>query len=251
MKWWKQKTIKSEISSAAEIVDPLIQLDHVNKRFRVGKNIIDVLKDINIVIHPREFIVILGPSGSGKSTLLNTLLGLEPPSSGSVRILGKDIGGMKPNEIGKFRYMAYGIVFQRPEWVRALNVFENVSLPLSLSNVPTRERSRITLEKLKKLGMDDHAQYMPTELSGGQQQKVTIARALVNEPSIIVADEPTGNLDSKSADNVMNLMKDLNEQQRKTIILVTHNIDYVRYASRTIYIRDGQVVQGSGQFLQS
>jgi len=227
----------------------LIELEHINKSFDLGKSVVHILRDINIQIFPTEFIVILGPSGSGKSTLLNTLLGLEPPSSGKVTLNQIDITKKKQDKIAKIRYGLFGIVFQRPEWARSLNVIQNVALPLSINGVPKVKRMKIAWEKLKLIGMDTHGKYFPTELSGGQQQKVTLARALVNNPQIIIADEPTGNLDSSSADRVMELLKNLNEKDKKTIIMVTHNIDYVRYASRTVYIRDGKVIEGSEQFL--
>ncbi len=230
---------------------PLLEVVDVQKKFVVGKNVIHVLKDINISIYPEEFIVILGPSGSGKSTVLNTLLGLEPPTSGHVILGGIDLTTKKPDKISKIRYSKIGIVFQRPEWVRSLTVVQNVELPMAINNEDKKKRHEIAMQRLREIGMDDHADYFPTELSGGQQQKVTIARALVHDPGIIIADEPTGNLDSKSADRVMNLFKELNEKFKKTIILVTHNIDYVRYASSTIYIRDGRVIQGSEQFLSA
>ncbi|MFA5134370.1 MAG: ABC transporter ATP-binding protein [Patescibacteria group bacterium] len=228
---------------------PVILLERVNKSFDLGKTVVQILKDINVQIFPREFIVILGPSGSGKSTLLNTLLGLEPPSSGRVVMNNIDITRKKQDKIAKIRYGLFGIVFQRPEWVRSLSVVQNVALPLSINGTEKDKRMRIAWEKLKLIGMDTHGKYFPTELSGGQQQKVTLARALVNDPQVIIADEPTGNLDSASADRVMDLFKNLNERFHKTIIMVTHNIDYVRYASRTIYIRDGKVIEGSEQFL--
>lgn len=236
-------------SSKLEKRKPIIEVERLNKNFTVGKNIISVIKNVSVKIYPQEFIVILGPSGSGKSTLMNSMLGLEPPSTGRVDVKGEHLANKKPNELAKFRFKFYGIVFQRPEWIRSLTVIQNVELPLALSGMPKSKRSKFAMERLKEIGMDDHANYYPTELSGGQQQKVTIARALINDPDIIVADEPTGNLDTKSADRVMELFKRLNEQKKKTILMVTHNIDYVRYASRTIYIRDGQIVQGSEHFL--
>ncbi|MBU0964528.1 ABC transporter ATP-binding protein [Patescibacteria group bacterium] len=228
---------------------PIIEVRNLNKYYMVGKNRIDVVKNINIKIYPQEFIVILGPSGSGKSTLLNHMIGLETPSSGSVIVNGDVISNKKPNQIAKFRFKHYGIVFQRAEWVRSISVLDNVALPLAINNIGKSERNKKAQQYLKDLGMETHANYLPTELSGGQQQKVTIARALMNNPPIIVADEPTGNLDTNSADRVMTLLKNFNEKDKKTILMVTHNIDYVRYASRTVYIRDGNVVQGSEQFL--
>ena len=228
---------------------PVIVVEHLVKSFVVGKNLIRVVKDVSAKIYPEEFIVVLGPSGSGKSTFMNSILGLEPPTSGHVYVNGQDLTKKKQNQLTKFRYHTYGIVFQRPEWIRSLNVVQNVELPLALNGVAKSTRRKKALQMLKDVGMEDHANYYPTELSGGQQQKVTIARALINDPQIVIADEPTGNLDTKSADMVMNLFNDLNQNKKKTLLMVTHNIDYVRYASRTIYIRDGQIVQGTEQFI--
>ncbi|MFA6097986.1 MAG: ABC transporter ATP-binding protein [Patescibacteria group bacterium] len=243
----------SEIGSqaaAAPKEKAVIEIKNAEKTFSVGRNVINVLKNINVTIRQGEFIVILGPSGSGKSTLLNVMLGLEPPTKGTVAIEGVDITHKKPNQIAKIRYKAYGIVFQRPEWIRSLSVLQNVALPLAINGISKNEREKKALEKLKIVGMDDHSSYFPMELSGGQQQKVTMARALINDANIVVADEPTGNLDSKSAEKMMDLLKSLNEEEKKTVLMVTHNIDYVRYASRTVYIRDGRVIEGSEQFLQ-
>lgn len=226
----------------------IIELQHVNKSFLVGKNPIPVLKDINIKIYPEEFIILLGPSGSGKSTLLNTLIGLEYPTSGRVIINGENIFTRNPNQIAKFRYKTFGIVFQRTDWVRSLNVIQNVALPLAINNISKKEREEKAMYRLREMRIDDHAGYTPTELSGGQQQKVSLARALVSNPPILIADEPTGNLDTDSAEKVMQFLKNLNERLKKTLLLVTHNIDYVTYASRTIYIRDGKILEGSGSF---
>jgi putative ABC transport system ATP-binding protein len=236
-------------STATQDKQPIIEMEHVNKYFRVGKTMVHILHDVNTKIYPQEFIVILGPSGSGKSTMMNTILGLESPSTGKVVVKNESLVNKKMNQLAKFRYHHLGVVFQRPEWIRSLTVIQNVAFPLAIAGMPKSKRMPMALNRLKQLGMDDHANYFPTELSGGQQQKVTIARALINDPEIIIADEPTGNLDTTSADNVMELLKTLNEKHKKTILMVTHNIDYVRYASRTIYIRDGRIVQGSEHFL--
>lgn len=224
--------------------ESIISIENVQKFYHVGKTDVHVLRDINIQLYPQEFIIILGPSGSGKSTLLNTILGLEFPSTGKVVIQGVDITKKSPNAIAKLRYHNFGVVFQRSDWIRSINTLNNVALPLAISNVGKRERIARAWQKLKELEMSDYALYTPTDLSGGQQQKVSLARALINDPPIVVADEPTGNLDSVSADKVMDLLRRLNEVQHKTIIMVTHNIDYVRYATRTVNIRDGRVVQG-------
>lgn len=227
---------------------PIISIEHVKKTFKVGRNTVDVLKNINVKIYPEEFIIILGPSGSGKSTLLNILLGLEPPSSGTVMLDGINISTMKPDKIAKIRYRIFGIIFQRSDWIRSINVVQNVSLPLAINKIGRQERIAKAWQRLKEVGMADHGDYMPTELSGGQQQKVSLARSLINNPPVIVADEPTGNLDTVSAERVMETFKALNEKMKKTVLMVTHNIDYVRYASRTVYVRDGAVIEGSEQF---
>ncbi len=248
----REKTIAELAAESAAVSQssqkPVIEVNDVSKSFIVGKNVISVLKNINLKIFPEEFIIILGPSGSGKSTLLNILLGLELPTTGHVILNGTDITYLKTDKITKIRYNVYGIVFQRSDWIRSFSVLDNVTLPLALNNVKKSTRRQKAMERLKQVGMSDHAQYYPTELSGGQQQKVSLARALINDPPIIVADEPTGNLDSVSAERVMNTFKDLNEKEHKTVMMVTHNIDYVRYASRTIYVRDGTIIEGSEQF---
>ncbi|MFA5052366.1 MAG: ABC transporter ATP-binding protein [Patescibacteria group bacterium] len=248
----KEKTIAELASESAESQErtqtPDIEITNVSKSFEVGRSTITVLKNLSLKIYPEEFIIILGPSGSGKSTLLNILLGLEPPTTGSVELKGTNITHMKTDKVAKIRYKVYGIVFQRADWVRSFNVLDNVTLPLAINNISKKIRRQKAAERLKQVGMYDHAQYAPTELSGGQQQKVSLARALINDPPIVVADEPTGNLDSVSAEKVMNTFKELNEVFHKTVIMVTHNIDYVRYASRTIYVRDGAIIEGSDQF---
>ena len=224
--------------------EPIIELQNLDKFFKVGPNIVPVLKQINLKIYPGEFIIVLGPSGSGKSTLLNSILGLEAPTSGRVLIRGVDITKKTPNQMAKFRFEVFGIIFQRADWLKSLSVLDNITLPLAINNVSRKEREKIAWQGLKEVEMDRFARYAPMELSGGQQQKISLVRSLVNDPPILVADEPTGNLDSISAEKVMQIFKDLNEKDKKTIFMITHNIDYVRYASRTVYIRDGELVEG-------
>ena len=223
---------------------PIIELKNVIKEFRVGKTDIRVLKDINVKIFPQEFVVILGPSGCGKSTLLNTIIGLEIPTSGKVLVLGKDLTIMNFDQLARFRLKAYGVVYQRPDWIKALNVIQNISFPLAIANKLNQETVNKCNDLLKRFGLEDHANYAPAELSGGQQQKVEIVRSLVLDPEIIIADEPTGNLDTDSAEKVMNIFMGLNRDLKKTLIMVTHNIEYVRYATHTIYMRDGRVLEG-------
>ena len=223
---------------------PIIELRGVHKTFRVGKSDIPVLKNINVKIFPGEFIIILGPSGSGKSTLLNHILGLEQPTSGEVWMCGHKLNGLSQQKIAKLRYQFFGIVFQRPDWINSINVLNNVQLPLAINNTARHIRTERAWERLKQVDMADHAHYPPNELSGGQQQKIALARSMVNNPDSYIADEPTGNLDSVSAVKVMEIFKALNQNEKKTVIMVTHNIEYVRYGTRTINIRDGQVVEG-------
>ncbi|MFA5107495.1 MAG: ABC transporter ATP-binding protein [Patescibacteria group bacterium] len=221
---------------------PIIKLENVTKSFRVGNEWVKIIKNISLEIFPREFVVILGPSGCGKSTLLNTLLGLEKPTSGKVIVRGHDITNYNLDQLAQFRLKKYGVVYQRPDWIRSMNVIENVALPLAITDIPRKYRLARAMELLRKLKIDHRAYYNPTELSGGQQQRAVIARALINNPWIVVTDEPTGNLDSESAENVISIFKSLNEDSKRTIIMVTHNIEYVHVASRTIYMRDGEVL---------
>jgi putative ABC transport system ATP-binding protein len=224
-------------------VQDIIVVEKLNKDFKVGKNNIRILKEINVKIRPHEFTVILGPSGCGKSTLLNTILGLERPTTGRIVVDGYDLSDKTVDDLCDFRLNKIGVIYQRPDWIRSLNVLQNTAFPMALRNAPKKEREEKAMELLKKFDIADHAYYSPTELSGGQQQKVELARSLINDPSILVADEPTGNLDSESAEKVMDIFKKLNEDNKLNVIMVTHNIDYVRYATRTIYMKDGQVLE--------
>ncbi|MDD5341988.1 MAG: ABC transporter ATP-binding protein [Patescibacteria group bacterium] len=233
---------QQDLSKDSFFKKPIIKLEGVGKSFKVGNEWVKILKNINLEIFPREFVVILGPSGCGKSTLLNTILGLEKPTSGRVIIRGHDITNYNLDQLAQFRLKKFGVVYQRPDWLRALNVIENVALPLAITDIPKKYRLNRALELLRKLKIDHRAYYNPTELSGGQQQRAVIARALINNPWIVVTDEPTGNLDSESADNVMQIFRSLNEDSKRTLIMVTHNIDYVHYATRTVYMRDGEIL---------
>lgn len=229
---------------AEQTKKPIIELKNIIKEFRVGRTMIRVLKDISVKIFPEEFVIILGPSGSGKSTLLNTIIGLEIPTSGSVVVEGKDLTKMSLDQLAQFRLRSFGVVYQRPDWIRALNVVQNVAFPLAIASFSQGESNQKAHELLKRFGMDDHADYSPTELSGGQQQKVEIARSLIMDSNIIIADEPTGNLDTDSAEKVMGIFEGLRKDFHKTVIMVTHNMEYVRYATQTIYVRDGRVLTG-------
>lgn len=218
-----------------------MSVEHVDKNFMVGVQEVKVLKDVSTVIGSGEFFVIFGPSGSGKSTLLHTLLGLEQPTRGKVVLMERDFSAMNEDQAAEFRKTRIGMVYQQPYWIKSLSVLENVSFPLFLLGMLPREAYAKGEEMLKTVGMADWANYSPTELSGGQQQRVSLARALITNPAILVADEPTGNLDTQSGEELMQLLSKLNKEQGRTIVMVTHDLEYLKYASRMIRIVDGRI----------
>lgn len=218
----------------------LIQIDKITKSFTVGKQEVLVLKGVSFDILKGEFTVIFGPSGCGKSTLLHTILGLEEPSTGLVKVIDYDVySNTTEDERSVFRKKHVGLIFQQPNWVKAFNVWENVAFPLLLVGINRNEAYKKSLDSLKNVGMMDWADYVPTELSSGQQQKIALARALITDPEIIIADEPTGNLDFKSGEEVMKMLSMLN----KTIIMVTHDLEYIKYATKALEIFDGNLVK--------
>ena len=219
----------------------LIKLDNIFKSFVVGSQEIEIIKDISFTVSEGEFLVIFGPSGCGKSTLLHIMLGLERPTKGLVEFLGKDLYQYREDQRSRIRKRGIGMIYQQANWIKALNVLENVSFPLTLMGVLLAEREKRAWEALELVGMKQGAHQVPTELSSGQQQRIALARALISNPALIIADEPTGNLDSKAGEEMMRLFKKLNEKQ-KTIIMVTHDLEYITYASRAVNIVDGKLV---------
>lgn len=226
----------------------VVEIKKLFKNFGIVRGEVKVLRDINFSIYQGEFLLILGPSGSGKSTLLNALLGLELPSSGSVIINGKDITKMSQDDRATFRLKNIGIIFQKPDWIKSLSVIENVAFPLAASDKTPEEQFAGAKKHLESVSMMGHADFRPYQLSAGQQELVEFARAMVLDPQMIIADEPTGNLDSDSANKVMEMFQQLNEKQGVTIIMVTHNIGHVKYASRTIYLKDGKILDGTSAY---
>jgi ABC-type lipoprotein export system ATPase subunit/ABC-type antimicrobial peptide transport system permease subunit len=204
-------------------------------------------KQASFSIPDGSFTVIHGPSGSGKTTLLNILTGLDEPSEGVVLYQGTNLYDLPESELAHFRARTMGIVYQTSYWVKSLNVLENVALPLHFLGYDKADAEREARESLRRVGMEVHADTLPGLLSGGEQQRVAMARALVSNPDYIVADEPTGNLDSENSEHIMNLLDYFRKELRRTIILVTHNEEYLRYATHTMYIKDGVVTQTSGQ----
>lgn len=220
----------------------MINVENVSKIFKVGDNDVVAVREVDLKIYEGDFVVIFGPSGCGKTTLLNMIIGLDEPTEGRIEVCGTDIFKLNEDERGLFRSKKMGFVQQMSYWVKSLNVLENVALPLIIegrkrNNAMRTARLMLNEIKIKKLGLQ-----LPTELSGGEQQKVSVARALVSNPSIVFADEPTGNLDSKSAAEIIKLFYYLNKELSRTIVMVTHNQNYWQSGNRRVEMKDGEIV---------
>jgi len=219
----------------------VLELKNVTKTYISGNTSFNALDGVSLKIFNGEFVSITGPSGSGKSTLMHIIGLLDNPTSGEVLLDGRDISQLNETQLAQIRNVTLGFVFQQFNLLSKTSALENVALPLLYSDVSKSKREPLALEMLTKVGLQDKLKNTPAQLSGGQQQRVAIARALVNNPKIILADEPTGNLDSKSGKDVMELFHHLNEVENRTIVLVTHDPDLARQADRTIIINDGQI----------
>ncbi|MEN2773846.1 ABC transporter ATP-binding protein [Acetivibrio clariflavus] len=222
-------------------MNAVVEITNLYKTYKLGTVDVEVLKGINLSIQSGEFVSIMGPSGSGKSTLLYLIGGLDKPTSGSIKIKGKELAVMKDKEESIMRRREIGFVFQFYNLVPNLNVEENVMLPILLDGKRIKDYRKRLDGLLEIVGLSDRRHHTPRELSGGQQQRVAIARALINEPDVILADEPIGNLDSKSGTEIMLLLKRINEEKGKTIIQVTHSKEAAEYGNRIIHVRDGRV----------
>ncbi|MCF7826973.1 MAG: ABC transporter ATP-binding protein [Candidatus Marinimicrobia bacterium] len=218
----------------------MIKTEKLNKVFRSEEVETTALNDIDLEIQEGEFVSIMGPSGCGKSTLMNVLGLLDNPSSGKYHFLGEEVGSYNERQRADFRKANIGFVFQSFNLIDELSVFENVELPLLYLGIPASERKARVQAMLEKMGVGHRSKHFPQQLSGGQQQRVAVSRALVTNPKIVLADEPTGNLDSQHGDEVMNLMKDLNKQGT-TIVMVTHSPAYAAYGHRTVNLFDGKI----------
>ncbi len=220
---------------------PIIEALDLYKTYKLGNIDIEVLKEINVTIHEGEFVSIMGPSGSGKSTLLYLMGGLDKPTSGSIKIAGKELATMNDKAQSIMRRRNIGFVFQFYNLIPNLDVEENIMLPILLDGKKIKNYKKELDEILEIVGLSDRRRHTPRELSGGQQQRVAIARALINQPDIILADEPIGNLDSKSGTEIMELFQRINQEKGKTIVQVTHSAESAAYSRRTIHVKDGRV----------
>lgn len=211
------------------------------KSYMLGTVEVEVLKNINLTIKSGDFVSIMGPSGSGKSTFLYLLGGLDKPTRGSIRINGTELSGMKDKAESIMRRRSMGFVFQFYNLIPNLNIEDNIMLPVLLDGKRIKDYKDRLNEILNIVGLSDRRSHTPRELSGGQQQRVAIARSLINDPDILLADEPTGNLDSRTGIEIMQLLKDINKEKKKTIVMVTHSMEAADYSQRIINIRDGKV----------
>ena len=222
---------------------PVIQVKKLVKTFGKGENTVKVLNSVDLEVKPAEYIIIFGPSGCGKSTLLNCMAGLEEVTQGEIIVRGEKLDTNNEANLSNYRRDKIGMLFQQFNLLKTMSVLENVALPQLLKGSKKETRLNRAYHLLKLFDLEKLANRKPTELSGGQQQRVAMARALVNNPWILLIDEPTGNLDSKSAAEVMEMIKMLNKKSKRTIILVTHNPEYVYYPHRVIYMKDGQITK--------
>ncbi len=219
---------------------PLIALDRIVKTYRMGDVTVEALRGVSLEIAEGDFVAIMGASGSGKSTLMNVLGCLDRPTSGTYLLAGEEVSRLPPNALAAIRNRTIGFVFQNFNLLSRTTALENVELPLLYSGVPARERHTRALESLGRVGLAERAMHHPNQMSGGQQQRVAIARALVGRPRLLLADEPTGNLDSKTSVEVMGILQEL-QREGITVVLVTHEPDIAEFAHRVITMRDGLV----------
>jgi putative ABC transport system ATP-binding protein len=222
----------------------IISLRNLTKIYQMGENTVHALRSVSLDVEQGEFVTIIGPSGSGKSTIMHILGCLDRPTSGQFLLSGRDVSSLSRDELAGIRNKQIGFVFQGFNLLPRTTALENVEVPLLYNRpvVPAAERHKRALAALTAMGLEQRAHHHPSQLSGGQQQRVAIARALVNEPNLILADEPTGNLDTKTSAEVMALLQELREKRTITVVLITHDMDVARYGTRIVSLRDGQIV---------
>jgi len=225
------------------MAEPLVNVSNVNKDFQGPAGVIHVLKNVNFLVHPGEFVGVRGPSGSGKSTLINMMTGIDRPTSGAVQVAGQNIEKMSENQLARFRGKNIGVIFQFFQLLPTLTTIENIMLPMDFCRMwKPKERPERAMMLLEQVGLTDQAHKLPNTLSGGQQQRAAIARALANDPPVLMADEPTGNLDTKTADMVFTMFADL-VSKGKTFIMVTHDVDLAKRMPRLVEVHDGVIYE--------
>ena len=217
----------------------IIEVEEVSKDYHLGKTVINALKNVSLTVEEGDFMAIMGPSGCGKSTLLNIIGCIDAPTSGVVRLSGENIAQLSDNQKADRRLHSIGFIFQSFNLIPVLNVEENIEFPLLLTHTPKPERRRRVRDLMQLVGLETHARHKPDELSGGQRQRVAIARALVNQPRLVIADEPTANLDSETGAAIVEAMAQLNREQGVSFLFSTHNPDVIRYAARIVDLKDG------------
>lgn len=223
------------------MAENIIDIRNLRKVYKMGEERIVAVNDISLKIDSGDICCLLGKSGSGKSTLLNLMAGLEKPTKGQIIFFSKHIEKLSEDELAKFRQAYVGFVFQSYNLIPSLTALENVIMPMIFKKVPIKEREERAKEILKAVGLEDRINHRPSEMSGGQQQRVSLARAFVNNPRIIFADEPTGNLDTKTTDEMMNLMVGLAQKNNQTLVIVTHDLELADYATKVVHISDGKI----------
>lgn len=221
----------------------MVSLSNVMKRYRRGVQSVEVLRGLNLAVAAGEFVALMGPSGSGKTTVLNLLAGLDAPTEGEVIVEGQRIDGLSSAELSKWRARHVGFVFQFYNLLPVLSASKNIELPLLLANLSKNERRKRVQATLQLVGLSDRASHKPSELSGGQQQRVAIARAIVSDPTLLVCDEPTGDLDRDNADQILELLQALNREQGKTILMVTHDPRAAAHATRQVHLDKGRIIE--------
>lgn len=221
---------------------PVIKAVNLTKEFEIGSVKVQALSGVNLEIYSGEFVTFFGPSGCGKSTLMSMIAGLQPPTKGEIYIRGDALSHLNENQLAEHRRTKIGMVFQAFNLIRTMNVVENIALPLAFARINKKRRMARAENLLEVVAMSEYKKHTPAELSGGQQQRIAIARSLVANPWIMLADEPTGNLDSKSANEVMRLLISLNKKSKRTVVLITHNPEYLDYSDRIFFLKDGKVV---------
>jgi len=225
------------------MTEALIKLENVQKTYKLGETNLSILKGINLEIMPSSFVTIMGPSGSGKSTLMYLLGLLDNPSEGKVYLQGKDTSNFSEDKLAEVRGEKIGFIFQQFNLLQNLTALENVMLPMVFQGISEEERIKKAKTLLDSVDLEHRIYHKPKEMSGGEQQRIAIARSLVNDPEILIADEPTGNLDSKTGKTVMEILTKLHKEQKKTIIVVTHDPNIAHYSQNIIHIQDGQVIK--------